>query len=813
MSVLDDVRYAARALMRAPIFTLMVVVTLALGIGANAAVFTVVNSVLIKKLPYADPDRLVAIRFRAPGPERGDASVPSPAIDVWAAESRTLESVAAFALGEMPMALPSGEPIRAPSAAVSPSLFGVLGVGGVQAGRPFGPEDFVRGAPRVAIVSHTFWRDRLGAAQDLTPLRLSGGMAVVGVMSESFQFPDVIAPDVLTPLILPPGNVVASLRAIARLRPSASVEGSETELAEITRVAGPTFPSAMASRLQRGDRPDVLPLQRHLAGDFRPVLLIALGVAGAILLIACANVAGLLLARITARERELAIRIAIGGTPMRLARLLLTESVMLAAAGGAAAVLTVHWSLAALRQALLGTAPHAGTIAIDATVAAGIVLAVLLSAGLCAAIPVSRVLARGRQGDRRFGASRMDHSGIRHVAGRALVVGQLGVAVVLLVGALLLLGTLWRLTNANVGFDPHNVLTLRVPGWLGSWPQPREAALDEILRRIEGLPGVASVGATTSFPLDGHGFGMGIVVDNQPPSPVTESGIGVDVVSSGYFRTMRIPVVTGRTFDDRDTSSAPRVAIVNEAFVRWKNLTNRSALERRISFGSDPQYAARGSKWSIEIAGVVADVKDTNPGDEPKPIVYLRYEQAKPNIGWGLANIVVRTAPDPVGVSEPVRQAIQAVVPGATVYDIQPMERRIAKLLAPQRQRAVVFGLFGLTAALLAAIGLYGLLAYIVSQEMREFGIRLAIGASRAHLAGLVLRRGLVSAAIGLVVGLAGAGLLTRVLAGMLYGVTAADPATYAAAAAIMLVVAAIASYGPARRAMAADPLAVLRSE
>jgi putative ABC transport system permease protein len=812
MSVLDDIRYSARALARAPMFTLTVVATLALGIGANAAVFTVVNAVLIKRLPYADPDRLVAVHFRSPTAARADGSVPSPALDLWTARSRTLESVAAYHLFETAFAAQNGEPVRVPGAAVSPSLFSVLGVGGVAAGRPFGSGDAVWGAPRVAIVSHAFWRDRLGAVENLAGVRLSS-TAVIGVLPESFQFPDVVTPDVLVPLAIPPGTAVVSLQAIARLRPGTSIATAESELAQITQDGSAAFPSGVASRVQRGDRPEISPLQSDLAGDFRPVLLIAAGVAGAILLLACANVAHLLLARIARRERELAIRIAIGGTSVRLARLLLVESALLAIAGGIAALFAVQWSLAALRQVLVAIAPHAATMALDARVAAYVALAVLVSAGLCAAFPVSRVLARGRHGEWRIGGARPRHVPLRHAAGRMLVIGQVSGAVVLLVGALLLLGTLWRLTNANVGFDPRNVLTLRVPGWQGNWPRPRETALDEILARIRALPGVVSAAAATALPLDGHGFGMGIFVDNEPAPAVEEPGIGVDVVSPGYFATMGIRVLSGRSFDDGDTATTPRVAIVNEAFVRWKNLTNATALDRRISMGGGPQYAARESKWSIEIVGVVDDVKDTSPGEEARPIVYRPFTQAAPQIGWGLANIVVRTVSDPVGASERIRQAIQAVVPGATVYDVQPMEHRIARLVAPQRQRAVVFGLFGLTAVLLAAVGLYGLLAYMVSQGMREFGIRLAIGASRAHLAGLVLRQGLSSAAIGLAVGLGAAGLLTRVLTGMLYGVAPTDLATHASAAVTMLVIAAIASYVPARRAMQADPLAALRSD
>lgn len=794
-----------RALRRAPAFTLVAALTLAVGIGASAAVFTVANAILIKGLPYIHADRLVAIQFRAPIAPSSDALVPSPALAAWTTQSRSLESVAAYTLGEMPFALPGGEPVRVQGASISPTLLTVLGVGAVQMGRAFGPEDAVRNAPRVAMVSYSFWRDRLSSAQDLTSIRLSSGTTVIGVLPESFRFPDVISPDVFRPLVLPDGDVVATVRVIARLRSGASADAAESELRAITASAASSFPSSMAARMQQGSRPSVVPLQQHLASDLRPVLLVAIGVALLILLIACANVAGLLLARTKARQRELAIRIALGGTSTRLVRLVLTESAVLTFVGGGAALLTIQWSLAVLRQTLATTAPHAEAIAVDASTAAFTLFAALVSAFLCAAIPVGRVLADSRRWDWKFGAGSVTRFARGYVAGRTLVVAQVSAAVVLLVGALLLLGTLWRLTTVDVGFDPRNVLTFRVPGWLGNWPRPREATLDEILLRLRALPGVESAGATTAFPLDGHGFGMGISVEGHAPASADEPGIGVDVVSPGYFNAMRIAIRSGRDFETRDTPSAPRVAVVNEAFVRWKKLDH--ALGRRIGFGGDPQYA------TIEIVGVVEDVKDKNPGDDVQPIVYRPFHQAAPNIGWGAANIVVRTAEDSSVAAVAVRQTIASVVTGAVVYDVQPMERRIAALVAPQRQRAWVFGLFGVTAVVLAAVGLYGLLAYVVSQEMREFGIRLAIGASRGHIAALVLRRGLVSASVGLGVGVLAAQLLTRRLESLLYGVTAADPATYAVAAAIMLFVAAVASYLPARRAMRADPLESLRSE
>ncbi len=681
----------------------------------------------------------------------------------------------------------------------------------MHAGRPFHAQDFVRGAPRVAIISYAFWRDQLGAVTDLATLRLASGLTIIGVTAEPVRFPDVSTPDVFVPLILPPGNVAVALRAIARLRPGTPTEEAEAELARITQTAEPMLPIAVAVRLQHGDTPIVQPLQRYLAGDFVPVLLVAFGVAGAILLIACANVAGMLLARLTSRHRELAIRVAIGATALRLTQLLLTESLLLAIAGGGAAWLALTWSLAALKQALIGIAPHTDAIALDTRVASFVIGAVVLSGCLCAAIPIARVLMRGRREAWRVREASAEVSGTNHVVGRVLVACQVGSAVVLLIGALLLLGTLSRLTNADMGFIPQNLSTLKISPNPGSWPRPHEDALEQITSRIGLLPDVVSAAVTTAFPLEGHAFGFDVFLDTESSQVTQGTAAGVHAVSRGYFRTMGIRVLSGRGFDDRDTSSAPRVAIVNEAFVRAKNLTNATVLERRLSLGGGPQYAKKESAWSIPIVGVVADVKDSTPGGGSRPTVYQAVEQPSPNFSIGGAKVVVRTMVDPNAASEPIRQTIRAVVPGAAVFDVQPMEWRITKLLAPQRQRAFVFGLFAVTAVMLAAIGLYGLVVRMVSQEMRDFGIRLALGASHLHIAGLVVRRGLGSAGVGITVGLGVAALLTRAIDGVLYGVVSTDAETFAGAAVIMLIVAAFASYIPARRALRADPLSMLR--
>lgn len=808
MSVRADVGYALRALIRAPVFVLVVTATLALGIGVNAGVFTVVDSVLIRKLPYADPDRLMAMRWLPAGVPRVEATVPSPALRAWSSQGSPFVGEAAYLVSESNVQIASAEPTKLPVGTISPDLFGVLRINAVANGRAFTGADAKQGAPGVAIVSDAFWRDQLGGTDNLADarLRVDGRVvAVVGVTAESFQFPDVTSPDILVPLHELPDDVVASVHAIGRLRMGTSVPAANRQLTALTKRIEASFPSAMASFTTGEPGPVLIPLQTQLVGDVRQVLLIALGIAGAILLTACANVAGLLLARINSREREIAIRVAIGATPSRLARLLLVESVILALMGGLAAILAVAYSLRGLRALLSGVAPVARSISIDSTVLAYTVAATVGAGLLCATLPILRVLGRGPLWDLRPGSLSVGRA--RHTARRVLVVGQVAGAVVLLVGALLLLGTLTRLTTTDLGFDSRQLLTMRVPATGGHWPEPHTATLDETLARIAALPGVVSVAATSALPLDGHLVGFNIAVEGQPEVPPSDLLAGVDLISPTYARVMGIRLIAGRAFTNGDTSTSPRVALVNQSFLRWKQLTIEEAMSRRIGLSTNPMYA------STAIVGIVDDVKDGNPGDEPRPIVYKPFTQAAPNIGFTGASFVVRSKASPADLIEPSRQVIRAVMPGAAITDVQPMEKRIARLVAPQRERAVVFGVFGLTAVVLAAVGLYGLVAYIVSEGMREFGIRLALGAKPTAVASIVLRRGLGIASLGLVLGIVAARLAAGVLASFLYGITIADPTTYAVAVSTMFFVAALTSYLPARRAMHADPLAVLRAE
>ena len=799
MGIIEDLRYSLRALARAPLFTTSVIVTLAIGIGANAAVFSVLDAQILQSLPYANPDQLTAIVYRSPQ-DRNAGPVPSPAFLTWKASSQTLGPIAAYSTGQMGWLLRSGEPIRVSVAFISSDFFDVLGVSAVERGRPLEPGDQSGGAGAVVVISERLWKVRLGHSSDVVgqTIRLNGRpYVIVGITRGEFRFPDSVTPDIFLPLALQPNSqVVRSVSVIGRLRSDDTIKQAQQELSVLTKEAAPTFPAAMAALVARGARPEVVPLSRRLVGDLRPVLLLAAAAVAVVLLTACGNVAGLLLARGAARDREFRTRLALGATPRALARLVFTETAILAALSGVATFALLRWAMGLLRVALAQTVPHSETITVSGRLAMFLGLTVVLTSITCAAMPMARLVRSGAR--TRNGRAATDR-GMRPW----FVAGQVAISFVLLLTGLLLLQTLWRLESVHLGFDPTGVWTFRIPAF--TLRAPLANTQDGILSRIQQLPGVISAGATTAFPLDGHTFGFTVPVADQPPPPLeAHDGTRVDAVSPGYFRTMRIRVVEGRDFDQHDAAEAPPVAVVNQAFVR-SILIGPRTLGRRIGLGGRPEDA------TITIVGVVDDVKDGNPGDPVPAIVYRPFAQAAPQMGWPTANVVIRTAAAPTGIAASVRDAVRAVAPTGTVYDEMTMDSRFARVLAPQRQRAALFGLFAAAAVLLALIGLYGLLNYSVTRELPEFGIRLALGARPQNLFVQVLCRGAVPTILGMVFGVLLARSVATLFARMLYDVTPSDSLTYATAAGLMLVASVLASVLPARRAAQADPLTLLK--
>ncbi|HLZ08649.1 MAG TPA: ABC transporter permease, partial [Chloroflexota bacterium] len=768
MSPLEDLRYSVRTLSRTPMFSAAVVLTLAIGIGANVAVFSVIDAMLLRGLPYTNPGELIAIAYSA-GPDKKPGAIPSPAFLAWS--DRTPYALTAYSIGEMGWVLRDGEPVRVPIAFITSNFFDVLGVNGIQRGRALHETDEGIGADPVVVVSDRLWRSRLGGRGDALgqSMRLNGrSYAIVGIAAAGFEFPDSATPDVLVPLTLSRSSpVVRSVNVIGRIRRGESVAEVERELAVVTNEAAGTFPSAMMPYLARGHA-EVVPLQRRLVGDVRPVLLMALAAVSVVLLIACANVAGLLLARGTSRDRELWTRIAIGATPARLARLVISETLVLTVASGMATLALFYWSITALRVALARTVPHPEAVGINGHIVAFLIAIIAFTTVVCGLSPVLRmtrsvVSPKSRVTSARFGT---DH-GIR----KWFVAGQVSASFVLLLTGLLLWQTLWRLEAVHVGFDATNVWTFRIPAL--SLRRPLAETQEAILDRISQMPGVVSVGASSAFPLDGHTFGFTVPVADQPPPPIEEhDATRVDAVSTAYFRTMKIRLIDGRGFDQHDTATAPPVAVVNEAFVRAV-LVGPRVLGRRIGLGGGPQDAI------IAIVGVVENVKDGNPGDAVPPIVYRPFAQAASQMGWPTADVVVRTMSEPTAIAKSARDAVHDVAPGATIYDEITMEGRFARVVAAQRQRAALFGMFATAAVLLAIVGLYGMLNYSVTRELPEFGIRLALGAQPRNLFAQVLRRGVVPTAIGIAVGILAARFIAILFVRILYGVAPTDPVSY----------------------------------
>jgi putative ABC transport system permease protein len=812
-SLWRDLGYATRVLRRSPAFALAAVSTLALGIGANTAVFSVVEAVLWRALPYEHPDRLMGItyRYQSADAPRAGGTVPSPPVLAWIEQSHAFEAFSTYTVGETTLLKDDGEPVRLPTVFISTNFFSLLGVRPVERGRTFETFDGTTDAEPVVILSHRLW-SQLGSNEWTVgnTLKLSGRFyTVIGVVSDSFRFPGYTAPDAFLPRNLPVGSsLVQSVDVIGRLRPTVSIDRANDELVEISRRAESGYPSAMRSIIAAGGTPQVIELRRRIAGNLRGILLISLGAVGCVLLLACANVTSLLIARMAGRERELAMRAALGATPRRLAQWLLAESFVLTMSGAVVSLLLFVVLLAGLRTLLAGAVPHPETIGVDRSVLVFLAVSVMLTSALCAAIPMSRILGRYDAVGVKPASSGTMGTTVRDSVRRVLVSGQVAVALVLLVGALLLLTTVWRLSGVRLGFDPTHVATLKISArGLGKSPHLQSDNMTELLHRLRTVPGVSAAGASTAFPLGGHSFGFTIPVAGEPPPPlVAQDATGVDAVSPGFFGTMRINFIAGRDFDDRDGSGAPRVAIVNKTFARL-NFAGRDPLSRRLSLGGRPQDA------NIAVVGIVGDFKDGNPGDDARPTVYVPFSQAAPQLGWHTVALAVRTSSDSRQLIGALRRAIMGLAPESAVYDMATMEDRVAATIAPQRQRAVVFGLFAAVAVILAAVGLYGLLASAVAQNMREFGVRLALGATRHDLMGLVLRQGLAPTAIGIVVGSGAALGLSRLLADQLYGVTTLDPMTYIAAAGGMMAVSSVASCLPAYRATTVDPIRVLRAD
>jgi putative ABC transport system permease protein len=797
--MLHDIRYALRSLLRHRVFALTAILTLGLGIGANTAIFSAVNGVLLRPLPYPDPDRIITIWGHHPSIGRETASLPD-FLD-WR-KARSFSGMAAWANAAFTVT-GTGEPEVATGALVTPNYFRVLGAP-IPLGRDF-REDEARGAARVVVLSQGYWQRAYGGRPDVVGRQITlGGVpyTIVGVGARGLAVPTPV--DIWAPLQTDTslGRRNDFLQVIGRLAPGVTVEAAGAELATIARRLEAEYPASNA-----GWGVELIGLQERIVGEIRPALLVFLGAVALVLLIACANVANLMLVRVADREREVTIRAALGASRRRLLRQFLTESVLLALAGGILGLGIAVWGVDALRALEPGTVPRLQEIRLDGRALA---FAFVLSIGtglVFGVVPAIRALGFDLRGGLAEGGRALTGARAAARTRNALVLAEVALAAVLLVGAALLLRSFVGLQRVDPGISVHGILTARVTLPRSRYDDPgRQVAFgDALLDRARALPGVTSAAFGTDAPVDGGMpyWSIAIAGVEQPPPEVVQDAV-VYRASPEYFHTFGLPLLRGRLFEAGDRLDRPPVAIVSQGLAQ-RYWPGRDPIGARVTF-DDPADSA--ASW-MTVVGVVGDVRQDGAVSPAYPQIYVPFAQ----LSSRTIVVALRTDRDPLALVEPLKQVLAGVDANLALSQVSTMEQRVAGTLARPRVNALLLAAFAATALVLAALGIYGVIAYSVVQRTRELGIRVALGASADVVLGMVMRQGLSPVLIGLAIGLGVAAVGSRVLRSLLYGVTATDPATYVAVAAFLAVVAVAASYVPARRAARSDPVKALRAE
>jgi predicted permease len=805
--LLQDLRYAFRLLIKSPSFTAIAVLTLALGIGANTAIFSVVNAVLLRPLAFRDSSRIMLIAEKSKFP---DPSVSYQNFIDWRDQSHAFESVEGMRSSTITLT-GAGEPERLNARWVTSGLFSLLAVN-TQLGRTFrADEDRAGGAPSV-VISYGLWRRRFGGATDVLGKSIdldSTPYTVVGVLPNSFEFlraDDVYLPFTPWARTLPDDrNWHPGIFAVGRLKLGVSREQANTEMVTITKRLEEQYPI-----YNTGTSADVIPLQEQVVKNTRPALLLLVGAVSFVLLIACANVANLLLARAAYRGREVAIRTSMGAGRARLIRQLLTESVLLSLAGGIFGLLLAWTSLGPLLNISAGSLPLAFTIGLNRSVLLFTVLVSVVTGlvfGIAPALRATRFDLRETLNEGSRGSTAgPGHQRLRGV----LIASEFALAMLLLVGAGLLLRSFSRLQNVSTGFQPDHLLLVDLPLSQTAYakPEQRYGFFDRLINRAQNLPGVRSVGAATALPVSGIGGLIHFNIYGRPPkTPNDYIAAGYRAVTANYFETLGIPLLQGRLITPADKEKAPAVVLINATMAKTY-FPGEDPLGKRMQIGATPESEV---PW-MEVVGVVGDVTQ-GLGLDPKAEMYLPYRQADQLLPVFQLSVVIRTAGDPHQQAAALRSAIAEIDPNQPLVKVRTMEDNMAATVAQPRFRTWLIAIFAGLALMLAAVGIYGVMSYSVTRRTSEIGIRITLGAQPVDVFRIVVGEGLRFALIGVGVGVAGGLVLTRLLGSFLYGISASDPLTFSAVALLLILVSATASFFPARRATRVDPIVALRYE
>ena len=813
----QDAGYALRLMRKNLGFTTVAVLTLALGIGANTAIFSVVNAVLLRPLPYPEPDRLVTFwrnvnrAYKLPNPEYFD----------YRERQRTLEEFAVYRTGGANLT-GDGVAFRVNLAKVSAGFFPALGVNPFL-GRAFAPEEDLPGNDRVVVLEHGFWLRRFGSDPSVVgqTVTLDGrDHVVVGVMPSGFVFPGIAGGrvDLWAPLALdrtnPGDRGLHNVLSVARIRAGVSFEQASQDIQRIASELKSEYPKYYPEQLAYLAVDRLERIQDTAVQDVRPALLVLLGAVGLVLLIACANVANLLLARAASREKEMALRAALGAGRLRLIRQLLTESTLLSCLGGLLGVVCGYWGLNALMQVAPQNLPRLGEVDMDFRVLLFAIALSVVTGILFGLAPALHVSSTGLVESLKEGGRGTGSAG-RHRLRAVLVVSEIAVCLVLLIGASLLMRSFVNLLQVDPGFRSANILTLRLSVPESGYPEANQAAVffQRLLHRVRALSGVQAAGAISVLPLAGAAGHLGVIAEGMPRNfPQYDFPDGLldthwRLVTPGYFATMGITLVRGRLFRESDDTQAPRVAVVDENFARAAWPEQEYIVGRRVALAWDDQVEPEW--WTV--VGVVRHTRHLQLQVHETVQAYFPHGQfPRPRRSLHLA---VRTTGDPGALLPMLRREVAALDPALPLYDVELMDERLKKSVAQPRFNVMLMGLFALVALVLGAVGLYGVISYSVSQRTHEIGVRMALGAQRRDILRMVVGQGLWLTLIGVALGLAGAFALTRFLQSLLFGVSPGDPVTFAVVAVLLVMVALLACYVPAHRATKVDPMVALRYE